>query len=128
MKLWWVVVSIINVRAYFSQARGGRRRCSRQDLSAHQVLPPPPSYTQNKFPLEYVPTVFDNYTATVKIDNRTVNFGLWDTAGQEEYSRLRPLAYTNSDIFLIVFAVTEPSSFVNARKLVLFFLVSGFRS
>lgn len=75
-----------------------------------------PSYTQNKFPSEYVPTVFDNYTATVKVDNRMINLGLWDTAGQEEYNRLRPLAYPNADIFLIIFSVVEPASFTNAVK------------
>jgi len=51
-----------------------------------------------------------------------VNLGLWDTAGQEEYNRLRPLAYPNCDVFLIVFSVIEPSSFVNARKKVKDFL------
>jgi GTPase SAR1 family protein len=74
-----------------------------------------------------VPTVFDNYTATVKIDNRMVNFGLWDTAGQEGYSKLRPLAYSNTDIFLIIFSVVEPSSFVNARKVVKIMQFSGFQ-
>ena len=83
------------------------------------------SYTQDRFPTEYVPTVFDNYSATVKVDGRMVTLGLWDTAGQEEYNRLRPLAYPNCDVFLIVFSVVEPSSFVNARKKVVLSLVSG---
>ena len=52
-----------------------------------------------------------------------VNLGLWDTAGQEEYNRLRPLAYPHCDVFLIVFSVVEPSSFVNARKKVKIFLI-----
>ena len=41
-----------------------------------------------------------------------------DTAGQEDYSYLRPIAYPNTDVFLIAFSVVEPSSFVNAKKLV----------
>jgi small GTP-binding protein len=87
-----------------------------------------PSYTQDRFPTEYVPTVFDNYSATVKVDSRMVTLGLWDTAGQEEYNRLRPLAYPNCDVFIIVFSVVEPSSFVNARKKVLSLPLSGIQN
>ena len=88
-------------------------------MSPHQVVNFLCSYTQNKFPTEYIPTIFDNYTATVKVDGRMVNLGLWDTAGQEEYNRLRPLAYPNCDVFLIVFSVVDPSSWTNAHKKVI---------
>lgn len=46
-----------------------------------------------------------------------------DTAGQEEYSKLRPIAYSHTDIFLIVLDVTEQNSFVNAKKKVIDMLI-----
>lgn len=72
-------------------------------------------YTTNRFPVEYIPTVFDNYFSIVKIDNIEVKLELWDTAGQEEYDRLRPLSYPNTDIFLLVFSVNNPISFKNIK-------------
>ncbi|KAG5666582.1 hypothetical protein PVAND_014600 [Polypedilum vanderplanki] len=74
------------------------------------------SYTTNKFPSEYVPTVFDNYAVTVMIGNEPYTLGLFDTAGQEDYDRLRPLSYPQTDVFLVCFSVVSPSSFENVKE------------
>jgi small GTP-binding protein len=74
------------------------------------------SYTTNTFPNDYIPTVFDNYSATIMIDGEPIKLGLWDTAGQAEYDRLRPLSYPQTEIFLCCFSVISPDSFYNVKS------------
>jgi Ras-related C3 botulinum toxin substrate 1 len=62
------------------------------------------SYTEGRFPKEYVPTVFDNYEATIMVEGKEVKFSLWDTAGQEGYARIRTLSYPKTDVFLLCFS------------------------
>ena len=62
-----------------------------------------------------MPTVFENYlTNTIhEPTGKIVELALWDTAGQEEYDRLRPLSYPETDVILICFAIDSHASLEN---------------
>jgi len=74
------------------------------------------SYATKKFPTDYVPTVFENYTAQMKRDNENILLHLWDTAGQEDYDRLRPLSYPGADVVLLCFSLVNRSSYEAIRE------------
>uniref|UniRef100_A0A1I7YCX7 Small monomeric GTPase n=1 Tax=Steinernema glaseri TaxID=37863 RepID=A0A1I7YCX7_9BILA len=73
------------------------------------------SYATNAFPSVYVPTIFENYTVDLLVGEELHTLGLFDTAGQEDYDRLRPLCYPQTDVFLVCFSVVSPTSFENVR-------------
>lgn len=49
------------------------------------------------------------------MDARNVQLALWDTAGQEDYERLRPLAYSHAHVILIGFSIDTPDSLENVK-------------
>lgn len=73
------------------------------------------SFTAKEFPSVYVPTVFETYTAVVEVDGRRVNLSLWDTAGEEDYDRLRPLSYSSANVVLICFTIDNRDSLLNVE-------------
>jgi len=69
------------------------------------------SYATGEFPTEYLPTVFENYTAQMKREGEVILLHLWDTAGQEDYDRLRPLSYPGADVLLLCFSTISQASY-----------------
>ncbi|KAJ8285813.1 hypothetical protein GJAV_G00031210 [Gymnothorax javanicus] len=70
-------------------------------------------YAKGDFPEKYAPSVFEKYITTVTYGGKEVTLNLYDTAGQEDYDRLRPLSYQNANLVLICYDVTNPTSFDN---------------
>ena len=42
-----------------------------------------------------------------------VELSLWDTQGQDEYDKLRPLSYPDTDVILMCFSIDNPASLEN---------------
>lgn len=73
-------------------------------------------FSKDTFPEHYVPTVFETHVADVQVGGKTVELALWDTAGQEDYDRLRPLSYPDTDVILVCYSVDNPDSFQNVAE------------
>ncbi|XP_058116546.1 ras-like GTP-binding protein RhoL [Anopheles ziemanni] len=71
------------------------------------------TYARNEFPIECLPTVFDNHACNIVIDGSDYSLTLWDTPGREDCERLRPLSYSNTDCFLICYSISSRTSYDN---------------
>ncbi|CAD6593931.1 MAG: GTP-binding protein Rho1 [Alectoria sarmentosa] len=69
-------------------------------------------FIHGKVDLEsYVPTVIDDYTTSCG----NVELDISDTAGQEDYDRVRPLSYPDSHLAVICFSISAPDTLQNLR-------------
>ncbi|KAH0582647.1 Rho GTPase, variant 2 [Termitomyces sp. 'cryptogamus'] len=72
-------------------------------------------FTRGFFTQVYEPTVFENYVQDILVDDQVVELSLWDTAGQEEFDRLRSLSYAETHVIMICFSVDNPVSLENVE-------------
>ena len=72
------------------------------------------TWTNEAFPPLYEPTVFDTYNGTKNYKGSEVKLQIWDTAGHDDLGRLRPIAYANTDCFMICFSLMQRDSLHNA--------------
>ena len=55
-------------------------------------------------------------TLDIFVDNVHIELSLWDTAGQEEFDRLRSLSYDNTDVVVLCFSVDSKDSLENVES------------
>ncbi|EJD47992.1 hypothetical protein AURDEDRAFT_136419 [Auricularia subglabra TFB-10046 SS5] len=73
-------------------------------------------FTRGFFTQVYEPTVFENYVQDIQVDDEYVEMSLWDTAGQEEFDRLRSLSYAETHVIMLCFSADNPTSLANVES------------
>ncbi|KAF4096832.1 rho family GTPase 1a [Onychostoma macrolepis] len=68
------------------------------------------------YPETYVPTVFENYTAGLELEEQRVELSLWDTSGSPYYDNVRPLCYSDADAVLLCFDISRPETVESSLK------------
>ncbi|KAK9954440.1 hypothetical protein ABG768_016506 [Culter alburnus] len=68
------------------------------------------------YPETYVPTVFENYTAGLELEEQRVELSLWDTSGSPYYDNVRPLCYSDADAVLLCFDISRPDTVESSLK------------
>jgi len=53
---------------------------------------------------------------SLTINDKTIKFEIWDTAGQERYQSLAPMYYRGAKVGIIVFDITNKSTFDKAKR------------
>ncbi|OAF69915.1 hypothetical protein A3Q56_02345 [Intoshia linei] len=76
------------------------------------------AYAKQDFIESHVPTVFETYITDIHLEEENTNviLSLWDTAGQEDYDRLRPLSYPETNVALLGFSIKSPDSYTNGKE------------
>ena len=71
----------------------------------------------NRFSETENPTVGASYSKKVQIiDNYSLSFDIWDTAGQEQFRAVNVIFYKDASICIMVYDITKPETFENIKS------------
>ncbi|EMD48017.1 RAS-related protein racG, putative [Entamoeba histolytica KU27] len=68
-------------------------------------------------PGEIPPTAVQDQKVSISVDGVMNTINIISTEGSEEYARLRPLSYPGTDVFIVLFSITDPDSYNHVEKL-----------
>lgn len=72
------------------------------------------SYSTRKFPDSNPPTVLEAYSGMIKHRDHEIDLSIFDTAGHEDFQRVRPISYNKADVIAICFSLADKDSLTNA--------------
>ncbi|XP_078462291.1 rho-related GTP-binding protein RhoE-like [Lampetra fluviatilis] len=74
------------------------------------------AFAKDSYPEQYVPTVFENYTASFELEGHRVELIMWDTSGLPHYDNVRPLSYPDANAILVCFDIARPETLDSVLK------------
>ena len=74
------------------------------------------SYAKHKFPDNYVPSVYDNFSTNLTIDNENILLCVQDVGIASDYKKIRQLDYLYKDFFIVCFSLVWPKTMENIEK------------
>lgn len=72
------------------------------------------TYSSNEFPKGVPPTVIEAYKGQTKHKGDNIDLDIYDTAGQDDFARVRPISYNNAGVFMVCFSLVNEASLENA--------------
>ena len=74
-------------------------------------------FVKHEFTSQYRATIGTDFSSkALDVDGKFVSLQIWDAAGQERFQSLGPTDYRGTDCCILVYDVTNPTSFENIKK------------
>lgn len=74
------------------------------------------THSSGQFPEGYIPNYFDNYPMHLMVDEKPYQLTVCEAICRDEYDRVRPQTYPDTDVFLILYSSVHPASFEKVRQ------------